>query len=429
MDPRICVIGAGPSGITTAKNLLEHGLSQVVVLEQSSELGGLWVFREDPETASVSENTHLVSSKRMSAFEDYPMPAAYPDYPSHRQMADYFQAYARDFGVLDHICFNTVVTEVVPAPEGDWRVRYSDRSGSHQAQFDYVFVCNGHHWQPRQPVISGRFDGTMLHAKAYRRAAPFANQRVLVVGGGNSACDIAVDLARVAAHTSISLRRGYYILPKFLFGQPFDEFAARFSWLPRRLRQSILALALRFALGSYQRYNLPQPSCLPLESHPTLNSQLLELIRHGLITPRPEIQHVSGRQVHFQDNSFSNFDTIIWATGYRIAFPFLERALIDFTDTVELPLYLKMMHPDFPTLYFIGLCQSQGSIWPLADYQARLAAREICGTWKRPPDLRQLIAARLRHPPFRFERTPRHALEVDFHHFRNELLNELRRGS
>ncbi len=427
MDPRICVIGAGPSGITTAKNLLEHGLSQVVVLEKTSDVGGLWAYDENPEAASVYAHTHLITSKRMSAFEDYPMPASYPDYPDHRQMYEYFQAYARDFGVLEHVCFNTVVTEVSPLPEGEWRVRYSDRNGTHQALFDVVFVCNGHHWQPRQPVISGRFDGHMLHACAYRKPAAFANQRVLVVGGGNSACDIAVDLARVAAHTSLSMRRGYYILPKFMFGLPTDVFAARFNWMPVRLRQSLFALTLRLTLGGYHRYGLREPTCRPFESHPTLNSELLDLIRHGLIAPRPDIQHVNGRHVHFEDNSFASFDTVIWATGYRLAFPFFDRNLIDFADVMELPLFLKMMHPDFPTLYFIGLCQPQGCIWPLADYQARVAARELCGIWRRPADLRDRIAAQLRHPHYHFERTPRHALEVDYHRFREELLLELRR--
>jgi len=293
-NARICVIGAGPSGLAALKNLKEQGLHQVCVFEKNNQIGGNWVYDEANTHASVYATTHIISSKRWSQFDDYPMPADYPDYPSHVQLLAYFQGYAAHFGLDPFIRFNTTVTQVKPCEQGRWLVVYEDSEGRQEAVFDYVLVANGHHWDPITPEYPGNFNGEILHSHQYKKAEGFAHKKVLVVGGGNSACDVAVEIARVATHTHISMRRGCHILPKFIVGKPTDVAFAAIRWMPVWLRQKVIRLVIRILQGRYAKYHLMQPDCGPLEMHPTINSELLYFIRHGRIKPRPGIDRFDG---------------------------------------------------------------------------------------------------------------------------------------
>ncbi len=429
MEARVCVIGAGPSGITAAKNLLAEGIQNVVVYEMSDQVGGNWVFREEQSHSSVCETTHIISSKRWSQYEDFPMPDEFPDYPGHRHLKAYFQGYANHFGVTDKIKFKTRVNKAEPRDDGKWVLRVNGPDGSSEQVFDYLLVASGHHWDPRMPEYPGVFNGKVLHSHHYKKAEPFRGQRILVVGAGNSGCDVAVETARVAGKVCISMRRGQHIIPKFMFGIPSDTVYTWMLWVPKAFRQKLLQLSLWIWQGSYERYGLQKPSVGPLQMHPTLNSELLYFIRHGEIHPRRGIQRYKGRTVHFVDGTQEDFDVIIYCTGFRSSFPFLDTDVVDFRDATEVPLYRKMIHGDYPNLFFIGLFQPLGCIWPLADYQARIAARQINGKWKRPANLKDLIRKEVEHPHFNFEKHPRHATEVDYHQFRKELLAELKRAS
>ncbi len=430
-NPRICVIGAGPSGITACKNLLEAGLRNVVIYEKGGEVGGNWVFDEDTGHSSVFETTHTISSKTLSCFEDFPMPAHYPDYPHHSQLKEYFQSYARHFGLLPHVRFRSEVTRAEPH-EGRWKVVLGD--GSVEA-FDYLMVANGHHSDPRMPEYPGRFDGTFLHSHDYKRAEPFRGQRLLVIGAGNSACDVAVATSRVAARTDLSMRRGCYVLPKYLRGRPLDTLTQgsldrgpllrlRRRPLLRRVIQRQFRRRLYRLQGPNEAYGLQEPQHLPFDEHPTINSEILLAIRHGQIRPKPGVRSLDGPTVHFVDGSSAQYETIIACTGFRLSFPFFDKSLIDFGDDKP-SLYLKLFHPEHRGLLFIGLFQPQGCIWPLSDYQSRLAARYIKGQWTPPGDLRAAIEREQRSHDSDFARTPRHATEVDYHVFRMRLRSEL----
>ncbi|HAT6805823.1 TPA: SidA/IucD/PvdA family monooxygenase [Legionella pneumophila] len=425
LSARVCVIGAGPSGIAAIKNLQEHGITNVTVFEKNNQIGGNWVYDEQNEHSSVYETTHIISSKRWSEFEDFPMPVDYPDYPSHSQLLKYFQSYVEHFHLDRYIRFNTVVQKVHRLDDNTWHVIYEDAQGIHEACYDYLLVANGHHWDPFMPVYPGVFDGEILHSHQYKKASIFKGKRVLVVGGGNSACDVAVEISRVAPGTCISMRRGYHIFPKFIFGKPTDVAVAKIQWMPSWLRQKFISLVIRGLQGRYAKYKLMKPDCGPLEIHPTINSELLYFIRHGKIHPCPGISRFEGNTVHFTDGTQGEFDTIIFATGYQISFPFFDKSCIDFSNSTTIPLYRKMMHPEFENLYFIGLCQPQGCIWPLADYQSKIVARIIAGTLKRPEQLHRKIAKEINKPHHRFKSHMRHALEVDYHIFRKELLEML----
>lgn len=425
LGSRICIIGAGPSGLSAIKNCQEQGFSNITVFEKNNQIGGNWVYDEENNHSSVYETTHIISSKRWSEFDDFPMPADYPDYPSHVQLLTYFKNYAQHFSLNQYIRLNTSVLKANPIDEHKWSVIYQDEQGVHEACFDYLLVANGHHWDPYLPTYPGHFDGELLHSHQYKKSEPFKGKRVLVVGGGNSACDVAVETSRVATSTSISMRRGYHIFPKFIFGKPTDVAVAKIQWMPAWLRQLFIRLVVRIVQGRYAKYGLIKPDCGPLEIHPTINSELLYFIRHGKIKTRPGIKRFEGRKVHFVDGSCAEFDVLIYATGYHISLPFFDKTLIDFTHATQVPLYRKMMHPKYESLYFIGLYQPQGCIWPLADYQSKIAARIIAGNMSRPKHLQEKIVKEIQSPHYQFKSNKRHVLEVDYHRFKRELLDML----
>lgn len=425
-SPRICIIGAGPSGIAAVKNIQEQGVKNVTVFEKNNQIGGNWIFDEQETHSSVYETTHIISSKHWSQFDDFPMPEDYPDYPSHVQLLDYFKAYAAHFNINPYIRFNTTVLKTKHTTDNKWKVIYQDQLGIHEEEFDYLLVANGHHWDPYIPTYPGEFDGELLHSHQYKKASVYRNKRVLVIGGGNSACDVAVEISRVSPCSYISMRRGYHIFPKFILGKPTDVAVAKIQWMPSWLRQRVISLVVRGLQGRYSKYKLKKPDCGPLEIHPTINSELLYGIRHGKVLPLPGISRFEGKKVHFTDGTYKEFDTVIFATGYKISFPFFDKNSIDFSNLTTVPLYRKMMHPDIDTLYFIGLCQPQGCIWPLADYQSKIVGCIINGTLDRPQDLHKKIAKELDTPHHRFKSNMRHALEVDYHQFRRELLDMLK---
>jgi len=409
--PRIAVIGAGPCGLTAAKVLVDAGLTNLTVFEKGTQVGGNWVYTTGEGHSSVFETTHIISSKRLSQYSDFPMPPDYPDYPSRRQLLDYFEAYAKQFDLHRLIRFGALVERASLLPDTGWRLEVS---GVVTERFDFVLVANGHHWDPRWPNYPGSFSGRLLHSHDFKTNEPFRGQRVLVIGGGNSACDIAVETGRVAARTGLSWRRGYYIVPKVMFGLPADVINARMQWLPSPLRRILLDLSWRVVTGGNKAYGLPEPDHPILASHPVVNSELLYGLKHGRVHPYPDLARFDGSLVHFTDGRAEPFDVVIAATGFRIGFPFLDRALIDFSDG-DVPLYLRVFHPEIPTIFFIGLVQPAGCIWPLAEAQARLVARRILGRFALPGDVTRRVAEDLRRIRGRYVASPRHSIEVDYH--------------
>ncbi|CAM2070661.1 NAD(P)-binding domain-containing protein [Sulfidibacter corallicola] len=425
---RIGVIGAGPCGITALKNLRDAGFQHITVFDRNRDVGGNWLFSTEPGHSSVFETTHTISSKKLSQYDDFPMPEDYPDYPGHRHLASYFQNYARQFGLYEHIEFGTTVTRAEPRDGGGWRLSLQREAGEptqvEEREFDELVVCNGHHWDPRMPRYPGQFGGRLLHSHDFKRAAPFAGERVLVIGGGNSACDVAVETSRVAQRTDISMRRGYWITPKFMLGVPTDIMNERLLWLPKPLRTWVSEKILYFLRGSNRSYGLAQPDHRFGETHPTLNSELLYFIRHGKVTPKPDIERFDGHRVHFSDGSQGDYDSVIACTGYRISHPFFDKATVDYSEG-PVPLYLKMFPNGPKNLYFIGLFQPLGSIWPLAELQAKILARYLVGTWRLPSDLGRAIHAEIHHPDYHQLDTPRHTITVGYHAFRKRLLKHL----
>ena len=161
-------------------------------------------------------------------YESFPMSDEYPTYPNHVQIAHYFDTFVDHFGFRDKIQFRTEVTHVAPADGGwDVTVRRRDADGDRDAALHAVLVANGHHWDARlpEPAFPGAdtFTGTQLHSHDYKTFEGFEDKRVLVLGIGNSACDIAVETSKVSERTFLAMRRGAHIVPKYLFGIPTDH--------------------------------------------------------------------------------------------------------------------------------------------------------------------------------------------------------------
>lgn len=424
--PKIAVIGAGPSGITALKNLLDKGL-HAIAFDRNMDVGGNWIFTENESHSSVFETTHIISSKTLSQYEDFTFDDFDPntaDYPSHDELRNYFQAYASQFNLYDHIRFGILVKKCEITEDGSWQIHLEKEGAESIENFTHLVVCNGHHWNPRWPSYPGTFEGEFLHSHSYKKAAPFKDKRVLVIGGGNSACDVAVETSRVSAFTAISWRRGYRIIPKFFFGQPSDKIGEKGSWIPLKVRSFFFDTLLKILVGDNKLYGLRKVETKFGEVHPTINDELLYKIRHGKVQPRLDIQKFEGKKVIFEDGLEEEYDAVIACTGYYLSHPFFDKKFIDYSSG-PVPLYLKMFHPKIENLFFIGMFQPLGCIWPGAELQSKVMAREIAGEWKRPENISELCQKEASNPHYIQIDTPRHTITVDYHKFRKALLKLL----
>lgn len=331
-----------------ARQLRESGRPYDHV-EADYRLGGNWAH-------GVHDQIQLVTSRKITGFPEFPMGRAYPRFPSGAQMLCYLEAYADHFNLTGSIQFSTRVVYAGPVEHSRWLVRFED---GREARYKGLFVCNGHHWARRWPEIGGQFAGEYLHSKDYRTETQLAGKRVLVIGGGNSACDVATVAARVGACSAMSLRRGYWFMPKSLFGIPTVEYIT--PWLSVKTQRALLRRLLRLYWGPYERYGLPHPDHDVFDRHPTINSTVLPLMRQGRITPRPEVLHFDGHTAHFRDGSAADYDVVVCATGFDVQVPFLAPGIF----TAQGPLaqiYGGAMPEGYRHLYIMATAQVRSGV-------------------------------------------------------------------
>lgn len=422
--PRFGIIGAGPAGLAVARAFKQAGVP-FDVLERHHGIGGIWDF-SNPQTP-MYDTAHFISSRTLSAFDGHPMPAHYPDYPSWREILAYVRGFADAYGLSEHIETGVDVTRAAPDDTGGWTVELAT---GEIRRYAGVISAVGHDWLPNDTSYPGQFTGESYHSLKYRMPSEFAGKRVLVVGGGNSGCDIASDAATHAKRAFISLRRGYHFLPKHLFGKPTDVFFRSGPQPHARIAQPILSMLLRLVVGDLTRYGLKAPDHKPLESHPIVNSQLLHHLAHGNITAKVDVAALEGDRVRFVDGSTEEVDLIVYATGYRREIPFLTEALGTPGRSPEL--WAHAFVPGHPTLFVAGHFDSDGGAYPLFCRQAELFA-ELA----RSPRARDRLAARMRSAPpdltggIRHIDSSRHDIHVNteaYGKFLVRLVREVRRS-
>ncbi|MBK9242911.1 MAG: NAD(P)-binding domain-containing protein [Acidobacteria bacterium] len=364
----VCIIGAGPGGLVMAAALKARGIPFEIV-DAGRQPGGIWDI--DRDATPMYESAHFISSRRLSGLPGFPMPESYPDYPRHDRILEYLRAFAKHHDLARHITFGVRVDSASRRDEGGWTIALS--SGE-QRQARALCVATGTTWFPRVPVVPGHFEGEAYHSFFYRSPREFEGKRVLIVGGGNSAADIACDAARHASAAFISLRRGYHFIPKFIFGQPSDVFAHSGPQLPRWLEERVFGFLInRVLVGDLTKYGLPKPDHAILRSHPILNTQILHHLGHGDISVRKDVASLDGKTVRFVDGTSEEIDLIVWATGYDKPFPFLREEDLDRSGDA-LDLYLNVFHRRHADLFFLGLFETDGAAYSLDGAQAALVA-------------------------------------------------------
>lgn len=424
--PFVCIIGAGASGLAAAKALRERGIP-FDCFEQRDRVGGLWAFGGAGSPAAAYRSLRTNTSRRRMQFSDLPMPAWYPDFPHHTQIAAYFEAYVDHFGLRQAITFNTAVTRAERRPDGLWRVTL----GAETRLYDALVVANGHHWDPRwpSPPLPGRFDGLTLHSRDYVDHTPLLEQDVVVLGLGNSAADIAVESSFVARHTYLSMRRGAHVVPKYLLGRPIDHLKTN-PRLPWPLRRRLRAAAVRLLVGRMETYGLPTPDHRLGEAHPTISSYLLPRLADRAIIPKPAIVELLGDRVRFADDTIVPAQVLIYCTGYNVTFPFFDAGFIAASDN-DLPLFKRVFRPGLDNLFFVGLAQPIGALTPLVEAQSRWIADYLLGRYALPgPDEMRADMERARvRLARRVVPSARHTMEVEVEDYLYDLDKERRRGA
>jgi hypothetical protein len=362
---RVAVIGAGAAGLESVRTLTRAGYD-VTCFERASVPGGHWHHDY--------ESLHLITPRHTTCFDGYPMPAHYPLFPSRDQMRDYLLAFTEQHGLQHHIRFGEEVTEATPLA-GGWRVRTA--AGSEE-EFDALVVANGHLWNPRRPPYADRFTGHALHSGEYRNSDDLEGERVLVVGAGNSGCDLAVDAALARKTTYLSMRRGQVFQPKTFFGRSRNDLPL-LGHLPGWLAERVSRTLVRVAVGSSRDYpGLATPPTPNLNRQPpVVNSQLLYWIQHGRISVLPEITSIDGTTISFADGSSRELDTVLWATGLVTSLPFLAEDLLVWRNGVPLRVGGLTVPLGPRRLFFVGLAAPRGAQLPVYSAQARLVARML----------------------------------------------------
>ena len=374
---QIALIGAGPCGLAAARAFSRLGIA-FQGFEAHTDVGGLWNI--DNPRSTIYDSAHLISSKRMTEFAEFPMAETVADYPSHRELLPYFQAYARHFDLLRHFRFGSRVLKVEPhsdAPDTLWRVSHQTADGLVTADYKGVVLANGTLAEPTLPQWAGVFDGELAHTSAYKSAQQFAGKRVLIVGAGNSGCDIAVDAVHHARQVDISVRRGYYFVPKYIFGKPADTIGGKLR-LPRVLKQFTDSVILKWFTGDPVRFGFPRPHYRMYESHPVVNSLILYHIGHGDIKVRADVDRLAGHTVYFKDGTQHDYDLIMAATGYKLHYPFMDRSLLNWQGMAP-RLYLNIFSPRYARLAVLGMVEAGGLGWQGRYEQAELVARYFLG--------------------------------------------------
>lgn len=421
--PTTAVIGAGISGLTAAKMLGDYGVPHTV-FETSDRVGGNWAFGNPNGHSSAYRSLHIDTSKHRLSFKDFPMPDDYPDFPHHTQIKDYLDAYADAFGIRERIEFENGVQHAERRVDGGWEI--TDQAGAVR-RFDLLVVANGHHWDPRTADFPGEFTGESIHSHHYidpTDPLDFKKKRILVVGIGNSAADIAVELSSKALQNEVTLstRSSAWIVPKYMGGLPADKYFVTIPQIPLHWQRWMIQKMQVMAGSNPELYGLPKPNHKFFEAHPTQSVELPLRLGSGDITPKVNVARLDGRTVHFEDGTSGEFDIIVYATGYNITFPFFDEDFVSAPEN-QIRLFKRMFKPGLDDLVFMGFAQATPTLFPFVEAQARLLAAYAVGRYALPDaaEMERVIDAdQARFTGHVLDR-PRHTQQLDYFVYEHDL--------
>ncbi len=421
--PTTAVIGAGISGLTATKMLRDYGVP-VTTFEASDRVGGNWAFDNPNGHSSAYRSLHIDTSKHQLSFKDFPMPEHYPDFPHHTLIKEYLDDYADTFGLRESIEFENGVEQAHRLDDGGWEL--TDQAGAVR-HFDLLVVANGHHWDPRYADFPGEFTGTVLHSHHY--VDPWTplhlmDQRILVVGLGNSAADITVELSQRSLRNDVTLstRSSAWIVPKLLYGKAADMNYRTIPQLPLSWQRKVAQWGQRFTASDPTLYGLPAPNHKFFEAHPTQSGELPLRLKSGDVTPQGNIARLDGETVHFEDGSSADFDVIVQATGYNLSFPFFDDSFLSAPDN-RIDLYKRIFKPGLDDLLFAGFAQATPTLFPFVEAQARLIAAYAIGEYAPPSEqeMRATIAADDELYMGHMLDRPRHTHQLDYFVYEHQL--------
>jgi cation diffusion facilitator CzcD-associated flavoprotein CzcO len=402
--PRVCVVGAGPSGLTTTKTLLEAGLD-VDCYDISPHIGGHWVIENPNGKSSAYRSLRTNTTKRMSRFSDFDMPADWPEFPSYDYVRKWLESYVDAFGFRTNISTGTEVVSAIPRAKGGWQVTLECNGNRSTKSYDALVAASGSYWDQQLPTWPGHFDGTIFHAQDYLDPSTphdTKGKNVIIVGVGNTGCELACEIARSdAQNVYLSARSGTWIMPKTIDGvpaaegvpmnHPTDEVPVELQQLPEDEREQLLEhLASQKIKENYgermQRFEalgMPATPDQPLLKRPTMSQGLLEHLEKGDLRVMPAIAELKGDYVVFDNGEAIQAELIIAATGYKLTYPYLSQDVAD-TSGNDLTLFCGIVAPDRHDLFFIGVSRPSGAFWPIAEAQAKFVASLLSGAYALP---------------------------------------------
>jgi hypothetical protein len=368
------------------KYLLAEGLD-AHLYESRSHIGGIWYFDENENVGGVYKTTHVTSSKTFLHASDFPFPSSIGEFPSHEEVLDYLHSYADHFQLWPNIHLNSKIIRVEP----QWCITLDD--GFKRIECDYLVVCSGQHQNandPRESYPFNQFTGTFSHSITYKTPYhdQFMNKRILIVGGGETASDLAVELsATVAKRVYMSIREGQWFQSRILGQQPADIMYTMLMRIFGYYDNIFVRCWKRFFFvpmwgmgGTGVREWAPTVPFL----HGFINKsrEVVDSIALNRVIPKRGISKIDKQFIKFdKEENPIEIDHILLCTGYKWIHPF-------FSNTDIHSLYKLVFQSDVNgTLAFVGTARPVfGSIPALAELQARWVAAVFSGRCHLPSE-------------------------------------------
>jgi hypothetical protein len=419
----VAVIGAGSSGLAVLDALTRHGI-EAVAFERGSCIGGMWRYGNDNGMSAAYASLRTNVSRRRMEYPSHPMPAAYGDFPSHADMTAYLESYASGRDLWDRVTVGSTVQRLEPAPSArGWLLHLDDGT---TRRHRHVVVATGVFWSPRHSDHPADYDGELTHSHAYRTPERYSGRRVLVVGAGQSAAEIATELSVVADRCLLSVRTPTHVVPRWIAGEPYDIGDVEpYNRMPWPWLNQVVARRVRAELGPLPP-RWPTPRRRVLEGVPIVSSDLVPAVRSGAVTVTAALRRLGGRRADFADGSSEQVDAVVLATGYRIDLPFLDPGLLA-AEGRRLPLYRRILPPALPGLFLAGFVDAPSGLLPVVEAQAVWIAAAVTGRLDLPTPARMWRAIRRseRRTRQRFPDEPADSIRCDPHAYRRLLQVDL----